>query len=115
MENEKQKKLQSDSYTASLLITLIFSYEVMDCRAEETNVTNGINCYAENSEKALSDLELNGDDIEKKISELIEENESITPSVSIRVFGQNDDICSVIYGMADTENNIAADEETVYE
>lgn len=87
----------------------------MNCQAEEPNVENKIKIYSENSEKALSALELSGDDIEKKLSDLIKENESITPSVSIRVFGQNDNICSVIYGMADTENNVAADEETVYE
>ena len=113
MKNRKNCRVAA--ILLSLLITLIFPCGTVNCQAEEPNVENKINIYSESSENTLSALELNGDDIEKKLSELIEENESITPSVSIRVFGQNDDICSVIYGMADTENNVAADEETVYE
>lgn len=109
MKNRKNFKAAAILLSLFLLITPVFTCGLIDCQAEEPDFT------AENSEKTLSALSLNGDDIEKKISELIEENESITPSVSIRVFGQNDDICSVIYGMADRENNVAASEETVYE
>ncbi len=54
-------------------------------------------------------------DIKNGINELIETAEAVTPSVSITVFDDKKDIYSVVYGDADMENAIAADENTVYE
>ena len=53
--------------------------------------------------------------IEDEINKLIEENRDTTPSVSISVFGEKEDICTVISGKADRGNDVLADEETVYE
>lgn len=57
----------------------------------------------------------NRTDIENGINALIEKNKAFTPSVSITVFDDKQDICSVVYGSADMENGAAADENTVYE
>lgn len=54
-------------------------------------------------------------EIENDINELIKTAKSVTPSVSITVFDDRQDICSVVYGKSDMENGIAADENTVYE
>lgn len=54
-------------------------------------------------------------EIEKEIIELIEQNKNTTPSVSVTVFDNERDICSVIYGESDRENGIVADANTVYE
>lgn len=54
-------------------------------------------------------------DIESEINGLIETAEAVTPSVSITVFDDKQNICSVVYGDANMENGIAADENTVYE
>lgn len=54
-------------------------------------------------------------DIENKLNKLIKEYESVTPSISITVFDNKQDICSIVYGDADKENGIEADENTVYE
>lgn len=57
----------------------------------------------------------NKSDIESSINALIEKHEAQTPSVAITVFDDTGDICSVIYGSADRENGVVADEDTVYE
>ena len=54
-------------------------------------------------------------EIEQKILDFIEENKEATPAVSITVFDGNQDICNVIYGEANIEEGLAADENTVYE
>lgn len=53
--------------------------------------------------------------ISDKINGIIENNKNNTPSVSVIYFSDKEDICAVRYGKADIENNIAADENTVYE
>lgn len=69
-----------------------------------------------NAESSNTDISAdNRYDIENEINELIETAKAVTPSVSITVFDDKQNICSVIYGYADMENNIAADENTVYE
>lgn len=57
----------------------------------------------------------NKSDIEEKIHKLIEENKDATPSVAIAVFDDSQMISTVIEGKSDVENNIMADENTVYE
>lgn len=57
----------------------------------------------------------NNSSIETQINDLIENNKDTTPSVAVKVFNDEHDICSVIYGKSDIENNISADENTVYE
>lgn len=57
----------------------------------------------------------NRDEIQKQIEALIEEHKEVTPSVSVVVFDDKQDICTVAYGEADREAHIAADENTVYE
>ncbi|MGN0632995.1 MAG: serine hydrolase domain-containing protein [Oscillospiraceae bacterium] len=113
MKNRRNRKAAAILLSLFLLMTLIFPCGAVICQAEEPSGESRINIS--DSGKVLSSAVLDADNIERKIRELIEENADITPSVSIRVFGQNDDICSVTYGMADRENNVAADEETVYE
>lgn len=69
-----------------------------------------------NAESLNTDVSAdNRADIENEINELIGASEAVTPSVSITVFDDKQDIYSVIYGDADMENGIAADENTVYE
>ena len=53
-------------------------------------------------------------DVETKINGLIEENKNNTPSVSVAVFDGENDI-HIIYGKSDIENDISANEDTVYE
>lgn len=57
----------------------------------------------------------NRDEIQKQIEAFIEEHKEVTPSVSVVVFDDRQDICTVVYGEADREAHIAADEDTVYE
>lgn len=57
----------------------------------------------------------NNSSIETQINDLIEKNKDTTPSVAVTVFDDKQDICSVIYGKSDIEDNISADENTVYE
>lgn len=54
-------------------------------------------------------------EISDAITDLITENESSTAAVSVVVFDDEKEICSVIYGDADRENAIHADENTVFE
>ena len=53
-------------------------------------------------------------DVETKINGLIEENKEKTPSVAVAVFDGENDI-HIIYGKSDMEDDIPADEDTVYE
>ncbi|MBQ2604134.1 MAG: beta-lactamase family protein [Clostridia bacterium] len=57
----------------------------------------------------------NKDNIKSALNELIDKNYNFTPSVSITVFDDKQDICTISYGCADIEANIEADENTVYE
>lgn len=54
-------------------------------------------------------------EISDAITDLITENESSTAAVSVVVFDDEKEICSIIYGDADRENAIHADENTVFE
>ena len=58
---------------------------------------------------------LDGDAIKKELQALYEENKESTPSISISVFGETEDLCSVVYGNANVEDAVAADEDTIYE
>ena len=53
--------------------------------------------------------------VEQAITDLIEEHKDTTPSVSILVFDDKQDICSIIYGDANASADLKADENTVYE
>lgn len=68
---------------------------------------------AENNEQTPSGIAYS--DLEKQIEDYIEVREETTSSVSITVFSGTNDIASVIYGDANTKDNIKADEDTVYE
>lgn len=68
---------------------------------------------AENNEQTPSGIAYS--DLEKQIENYIEVRKETTSSVSITVFSGKNDIASVIYGDANTKDNIKADEDTVYE
>lgn len=68
---------------------------------------------AENNEQTPSGIAYS--DLEKQIEDYIEVRKETTSSVSITVFSGTNDIASVIYGDANTKDNIKADEDTVYE
>lgn len=57
----------------------------------------------------------NAEEINDSVNSFISENEKTTSSVSIVVFDDKQEICSVLYGDADRENDVHADENTVYE
>ncbi|MCR5147811.1 MAG: beta-lactamase family protein [Eubacterium sp.] len=98
----------------AFLMLLVCVSGLLGVSISYTNAEEG-----KNAEDAAETSEKNGirdaAEIEKDITKLIEENSGETPSVSISVFDQTDDIYSVVYGNADIENNVAADENTVYE
>lgn len=68
---------------------------------------------AENNEQTPSGIAY--PDLEKQIEDYIEVRKETISSVSVTVFDGTDDIASVIYGDANTKDNIKADEDTVYE
>lgn len=68
---------------------------------------------AENKEQTPSGIAYS--DLEKQIEDYIEVREETTSSVSVTVFSGTNDIASVIYGDANTKDNIRADKDTVYE
>ena len=68
---------------------------------------------AENSEQPPSGIAYS--DLEKQIEDYIEVRKETTSSVSVTIFDGTDDIASVIYGDANTKDNIEADKDTVYE
>lgn len=68
---------------------------------------------AENNEQTPSGIAYS--DLERKIEDYIEVRKETTSSVSVTVFDGTDDIASVIYGDANTKDNIKADKDTVYE
>lgn len=68
---------------------------------------------AENGEQTPSGIAY--PDLEKQIEDYIEVRKETTSSVSVTVFDGTDDIASVIYGDANTKDNIKADKDTVYE
>ena len=68
---------------------------------------------AENKEQTPSGIAYS--DLEKQIEDYIEVRKETTSSVSVTVFDGTDDIASVIYGDANTKDNIKADKDTVYE
>ncbi|MDE5909950.1 MAG: beta-lactamase family protein [Lachnospiraceae bacterium] len=68
---------------------------------------------AENSEQTPSGIAYS--DLEKHIEDYIDVRKETTSSVSVTVFNGTDDILSVIYGDANTKDNIRADKDTVYE
>lgn len=70
-------------------------------------------CAAEDSPMTVAYE--NKAELETAINELIDQYKDVTPSVSITVFDDKQDICSVVYGDSDMEHGIAADENTVYE
>lgn len=68
---------------------------------------------AENNEQTPSGIAYH--DLEKQIEDYIEVRKETTSSVSVTVFNGTNDIATVIYGDANTKDNIKADEDTVYE
>lgn len=54
-------------------------------------------------------------ELEEEIDKYIDVRKDTTSSVSVAYFNETEDIASVIYGEANTAENIKADEETVYE
>ena len=84
--------------------------------AEETT-TAGADAgeAAQDEQLYYPELHLDGEAIKKELEALYEENKESTPSVSISVFGETEDICSVVYGNANVEDAVAADEDTIYE
>lgn len=57
----------------------------------------------------------NRENVEKAIRDCIDENKEVIPSVSVVVFDDKQDICTVIYGDMNKAKNLSADENTVYE
>ena len=55
------------------------------------------------------------DEVQLKIRDFIENNKDKTPAVAIRVFGKDEDIFNVVYGKSDIENDVVADDNTVFE
>lgn len=53
--------------------------------------------------------------MKKKIEDYIEVRKETTSAVSVTIFDGTNDIASVIYGDANTKDNIKADKDTVYE
>lgn len=53
--------------------------------------------------------------LKKEIEDYIEVRKETTSAVSVTIFDGTDDIASVIYGDANTKDNIKADKDTVYE
>ena len=75
-------------------------------------------CITANAETSLEPITVsykNKETVEKTIFDFIEQYKTKTPSVSIAVFDNNQDICNIYYGDADKSNNIKVDENTVYE
>lgn len=68
---------------------------------------------AENNEQTPSGIAYS--DLKKQIEDYIDVRKETTSSVSVTVFDSVDDIVSVIYGDANTEENIEAGTNTVYE
>lgn len=58
---------------------------------------------------------ISGTDLESQLRDYIDMRKDTTSSVSITVFDETNDIASVIYGDADMEDGIKAEEQTVYE
>lgn len=54
-------------------------------------------------------------ELEEGIRDYIEVRKDTTSSVSVTVFGETDDIASVIYGEANAKEGVKADADTVYE
>ena len=77
-----------------------------------------ITAAAESTELTSEQLTVsyeNREAVEKTITDFIEEKKTKTPSVSVTVFDDKQDICNIVYGYANIEGNVKADEETVYE
>ncbi len=72
-----------------------------------------LHVYAEENSVTISYE--NREEVEQKILDFIDENKEATPAVSITVFDSNQDICNIVYGEANISENLAADENTVYE
>ena len=70
---------------------------------------------AEETKQPVTVSYKNKDNVESAILDFIEENKEKTPSVSVTVFDDKQDICTIAYGYASIADNIAADENTVYE
>ena len=70
---------------------------------------------AEEQSQPVSVSYKNKDKVKSAILDFIEENKAKTPSVSITVFDDKQDICTVAYGYANKADNIAVNEDTVYE
>ena len=68
---------------------------------------------AENNEQTPSGIAYH--DLGKQIEDYIEVRKETTSSVSVTVFNGTNDIATVIYGDANTKDNIKADEDAVYE
>lgn len=68
---------------------------------------------AENNKQTPSGIAYS--DLEKQIEDYIEVRKETTSSVSVTVFDKTNDIALVIYGDANTKDNIKADKDTVYE
>lgn len=102
---------------AAVMIVLWLLFFSINVSAEEIVTTTGENETGEVTGYTLAlSNELDASRLFKeKIDALIEENKETTPSVSISVFDDKADIYSVVYGYADMENKVKADENTVYE
>lgn len=83
-----------------ILTILIYLICPLKVNAEENGVLININNVVE---------------IENRLYDLIEKNVNYTPSVAIKVFNNQEDVCSVVYGKSNYEDNIVANGETVYE
>lgn len=70
---------------------------------------------AEEQSQPVSVSYKNKDKVKSAILDFIEENKASTPSVSITVFDDKQDICNIAYGYANKAENIAVNEDTVYE
>lgn len=74
-----------------------------------------ITANAESPHESLTVSYENKETVKKALLDFVEENKESTPSVSITVFDDKQDICNVVYGYANVNEKIPADENTVYE
>ena len=70
---------------------------------------------AEETDKQVKVSYENREEVNKVLLDFIDEYKTKTPSVSITVFDDKQDICNIAYGYANIDGNIEADENTVYE
>lgn len=100
----KEKRIGRRNIVMVLLLAMVFS----------TLVRPAAYAAGTNQDEAAYEIG-SSDDVESKIRGFIEENKDRTPAVVIRVFGKDETICNVVYGKSNVENDVNAENDTVFE